>query len=374
VANKRGDIDAGQLAERMEKLPGVARLREASVGMPAYLVGGAVRDLLLGRDRADLDVVVEGDVAPLAAALGGELREHERFSTASVSEDDSTIDLASARAETYAEPGALPDVTPANLTEDLSRRDFTINAMAVPLAGEPELIDPHGGLADLEAGVLRVLHAGSFRDDPTRALRAARYAARLDLALDPDTEARLREAELSTVSDDRVQAELARLLGEPEPEKALALLRDWGVVPDLDPDGPERVAAAAAVASRPPWSGWVDPAAAMMLSISEPAAPVRDLAAAKPEKPSEAVQLASELDPAQLVLARTLGGEWLDRYADEWRHVKLEIDGEDLLEAAVPEGPAIGRGLKAALGAKLDGEISGREAELALAVKAAQGA
>jgi tRNA nucleotidyltransferase (CCA-adding enzyme) len=374
VANKRGDIDAGQLAERMEKLPGVARLREASVGMPAYLVGGAVRDLLLGRDRADLDVVVEGDVAPLAAALGGELREHERFSTASVSEDDSTIDLASARAETYAEPGALPDVTPANLTEDLSRRDFTINAMAVPLAGEPELIDPHGGLADLEAGVLRVLHAGSFRDDPTRALRAARYAARLDLALDPDTEARLREAELSTVSDDRVQAELARLLGEPEPEKALALLRDWGVVPNLDPDGPERVAAAVAVASRPPWSGWVDPAAAMMLSISEPAAPVRDLAAAKPEKPSEAVQLASELDPAQLVLARTLGGEWLDRYADKWRHVKLEIDGEDLLEAGVPEGRAIGRGLKAALDAKLDGEISGREAELVVAVKAAQGA
>jgi tRNA nucleotidyltransferase (CCA-adding enzyme) len=374
VANKRGDIDAGQLAERMEKLPGVARLREASEGIPAYLVGGAVRDLLLGRDRADLDVVVEGDVAPLAAALGGELREHERFSTASVSEGGSTIDLASARAETYAEPGALPNVTSANLTEDLARRDFTINAMAVPLAGEPELIDPHGGLADLEAGVLRVLHAGSFRDDPTRALRAARYAARLGLALDPDTEARLREADLSTVSDDRVQAELARVLGEPEPEKALALLRDWDVVPRLDPEGPERVAAVAAVASRPPWSGWVDPAEAMMLSISAPAAPVLDLAAAKPEKPSEAVRLASELDPSRLILARALGGEWLDSYAGEWRHVELEIDGEDLLEAGVPEGPAIGRGLKAALDAKLDGEISGRDAELALAVEAAQGA
>jgi tRNA nucleotidyltransferase (CCA-adding enzyme) len=372
VANKRGDIEAGQLAERMEKLPGVARLREAAEGMPAYLVGGAVRDLLLGRDRADLDVVVEGDVAPLAAALGGELREHERFATANVSDGDTTIDLASARAEAYAEPGALPDVTLADLTQDLVRRDFTINAMAVPLTGEPELIDPHGGLADLEAGVLRVLHAGSFRDDPTRALRAARYAGRLGLDLDPDTEARLREADLSTVSDDRLQAELGRVLGEPEPEEALSLLRNWGVLPNLDPDAPERAAAVAALASRPPWLGWVDPAQAMMLAISKPAAPVLDLAAANPEKPSEAVRLASELEPSQLAVARALGGEWLDRYGDEWRHARLEIDGKDLIAAGVAEGPGVGIGLQAALDAKLDGEISGRDAELAFAVKAAR--
>jgi tRNA nucleotidyltransferase (CCA-adding enzyme) len=374
VANKRGDIDAGRLAERMQKLPGVARLREAAQGMPAYLVGGAVRDLLLGRERADLDVVVEGDIAPLAAALGGELRSHERFATAKVHDGNATVDLATARAETYAEPGALPDVEPADLEADLARRDFTINAMAVPLAGEPRLVDPHGGLADLEAGVLRVLHSGSFLDDPTRALRAARYGARLDLDLDPGTEARLREADLSTVSEDRIEAELARVLGEPEPEKPLALVRDWAVLPELDPEGPERAAAVAELASRPPWAGWVDSVQAMMLSIFAPSQPVLDLAGAGPGKPSEAARLASQATPSQLILARALGAEWLESYAGDWRQTKLEIDGEDLLEAGVPEGPAVGRGLQAALDAKLDGEISGREAELAFALEAAKGA
>jgi tRNA nucleotidyltransferase (CCA-adding enzyme) len=372
VANKRGDIDAGRLAERMEKLPGVARLREAAASAPAdpaYLVGGAVRDLLLGRERADLDVVVEGDLAPLAAALGGELQTHERFATATVREGETTVDLATARAETYAQPGALPDVAPADLEADLARRDFTINAMAVPLTGEPRLIDPHAGLADLEAGVLRVLHSASFRDDPTRALRAARYAARLDLTLEPETEAWLREADLGTVSDDRVQAELARVLREPGPEKALGLIREWGVLPQLDPEGPERAATVAALASSPPWAGWVDPGEALLLAISKPAEPLLELAAADPGKPSEAVRLASEWKPAQLLLARALGGGWLDRYADDWRQVSLEIDGADLLEAGVPEGPAVGRGLQAALDAKLDGEISGREAELAYALR-----
>jgi tRNA nucleotidyltransferase (CCA-adding enzyme) len=138
VNPKDGDIDPGRLAERMERLPGLSRLRKAASGVPAYLVGGAVRDLLLGRDRADLDVVVEGDLAPLASALGGELRRHERFATATVREGKQTVDLATARAETYAQPGALPDVRPATLSEDLARRDFTINAMAVPLLeGEP---------------------------------------------------------------------------------------------------------------------------------------------------------------------------------------------------------------------------------------------
>ena len=118
----------------------------------AYLVGGAVRDLLLGRDRADIDVAVEGEVAELARRLGGEVRAHERFATATVRVDGLEVDLAATRSETYARPGALPEVRPASLAADLARRDFTVNAMAVPLAGDPELIDPHGGLEDLRAG------------------------------------------------------------------------------------------------------------------------------------------------------------------------------------------------------------------------------
>src|SRR5204862_5738281 len=130
---------------------------------------------------------VEGELTPLTERLGGETRAHERFATASVSVDGLEVDLAATRSETYPRPGALPEVRPASLDEDLARRDFTVNAMAVPLVGEPQLIDPHGGLGDLKRGELRVLHAGSFEDDPTRALRAARYAARYEFSLQGET-------------------------------------------------------------------------------------------------------------------------------------------------------------------------------------------
>jgi tRNA nucleotidyltransferase/poly(A) polymerase len=119
-------------------------------------------------------------------------------------------------------------VSAASIEEDLARRDFTINAMAVPLKGDPELLDPHGGLDDLRAGLLRVLHERSFVDDPTRALRAARYAARFDYTLESTTEKLLRDADLSTVSEDRIQGELRRIAAEAEPARALALIVEWG--------------------------------------------------------------------------------------------------------------------------------------------------
>src|SRR5690606_1894726 len=119
-----------------------------------------------------------------------------RFMTAAVRAGEVAIDVATARRETYDYPGALPRVEPAAIEEDLGRRDFTVNAMALPLQGAPELLDPHGGLADLEAGTLRLLHEASVRDDPTRALRAARYAARLGFKLDPASEGQVRAARL----------------------------------------------------------------------------------------------------------------------------------------------------------------------------------
>src|SRR4051794_33719546 len=187
---------SADLEARLATLTGLERIREAAGGTPAYLVGGAVRDLLLGReDRADIDVVVEGDVAAIAAALGGEARSHERFGTATVRVGDLVADLAAARAESYAHPGALPEVRPAALADDLARRDFSVNAMAIPLGGEARLIDPHEGAGDVERRALRVLHGRSFVDDPTRALRAARYAARLGFALDPETEALVRKTD-----------------------------------------------------------------------------------------------------------------------------------------------------------------------------------
>ncbi len=361
--------DPDQLPARLEALPGIAALREAAEGTYAYLVGGAVRDLLLGRDRADLDVVIEGEIAPLAEALGGEIREHDRFSTATVESDGLTADLASSRAETYAHPGALPDVSPATIDEDLARRDFTINAMAVPLAGEPGLIDPHGGLADLEAGQLRILHPGSFRDDPTRALRAARYASRLGLELEPETAALLRQADLGSVSEDRVDAELRRIAAEPDAVKALDLVHGWGLL-DLRPDSIAVVEKLDRLLSEPPWSEAADRAAAIMLALRGDDE-ARRLAASSPGSASEGVRVASGCSDEELALGRALGADWLDDYLD-WRRVGLEIGGEDLIGAGIPEGPAVGRGLEAALSAKLDGELSGREAELEAALAAAR--
>ena len=380
------EIDPSKLPERLDALPGIGLLREAVGGsVPAYLVGGAVRDLLLGRPRADLDVTVEGEIGPLADALGGELIEHERFETAAVVVDDHEIDIARAREETYERPGALPTVRPATIAEDLARRDFTINAMALPLAGEPTLIDPHGGLADLESGTLRVLHDLSFQDDPTRALRAARYAARLGLMLEPGTERLLRLADLSTVSDDRVVGELARIAAEERPSAALKLIDHWSV---LNLGGGPRLAAALETLfdgegegegeSRHAWREFANRDTAILLAVAPGEGPgrLRQRAAklarhATPGSPAEIQVLARDHVPEVLAIARAAGAGWLDDYASRLRHVELEITGYDLVEAGVPEGPAIGRGLNAALAAKLDGSATDADQELDIALDAA---
>jgi tRNA nucleotidyltransferase (CCA-adding enzyme) len=354
-------------------LPEIDALREIADRVPAYLVGGVVRDLLLGSAGADLDVAIEGEADALTDLPGFELEREGLFLTGRVVRDGLRIDVARARAETYPRPGALPEVRPATIADDLARRDFTINAMAFPIDGDGGLVDPHGGVEDLRAGLLRVLHPASFVDDPTRALRAARYATRFGFRLEPETETALRAADLSTVTDDRVRNELERTAEEPDPAAVLRRLLGWDVMPALDPEAPERVAEAARVAAEEPWDGWADRKLAVLLAITRPLPQIRELAAATPERPSEAARLAEAWDPAQLLVARALGAEWLDRYAAEWRHVGLEITGDDLIEAGIKEGPAIGRGLHVALSGKLDGELSGREEELRVALAAARG-
>ncbi len=341
---------------------------------PVYLVGGAVRDLLLGRGRSDLDLAVVGDPLALAAALGAAtISEHERFATAKVELDGHRIDIAGARTEAYPHPGALPVVSPAaDIESDLSRRDFSLNAMAIPLSATIELIDPHDGRADLERGRLRVLHPDSFRDDPTRAIRAARYAARFGFELEPATEALLRLADLGTVSEVRERAELLRLAAEPSAPRGFELLGEWGLV-ELRDGGVGLAAAVIDLLASAPWSGEACLPEAVLTAALGPAGPEVELAATDPRRPSEAVDLARSYGPTELVLARALGATWLDEYVTTWRAVKLEIDGGDLLAAGVPEGPAMGRGLAKALDRKLDGEVSGRDAELAAAIEAAAG-
>jgi tRNA nucleotidyltransferase (CCA-adding enzyme) len=361
------------LAEAAERVyPELQAVREAA-SEPVYLVGGAVRDLLLGRGRADIDLVVEGDANALASRLGADVVSHERFSTAKVRLDGHEVDIASARTESYPHPGSLPVVETATRVEaDLARRDFTINAMALPLLGGPELIDPHGGRADLAAGQLRVLHPGSFADDPTRALRAARYAARFDFGLEQGTAALLRDADLGTVSADRREAELLRLAAEAEAVRALSLATEWGLVTPRE-GGVELAATVAGLLRSAPWAGFVARDRALLVAGLGPAGGEEALAGERPGSPSEAVGLAAGHDPVELVLARALGAEWLDRYLSEWREVRLEIDGEALIAAGIPQGPALGRGLGAALRRKLDGEIAGREQELEAALEVARG-
>ncbi|HEY1284828.1 MAG TPA: hypothetical protein VGF04_01960 [Solirubrobacterales bacterium] len=353
--------------------PELEQVRAAAGDTPVYLVGGAVRDLLLGRGRADIDLVVIGDASALATRLGPvETVEHERFSTAKTRIDGHEVDIATARSESYAHPGALPEVEAADSIEaDLGRRDFTINSMALSLSGQPELIDPHGGRADLDARLLRVLHPRSFADDPTRAIRAARYAARFAFAPEPDTAALLREARLETVSTDRSEAELLRLAAEEDAPRGFELLDAWGLV-ELRPNGVALASRVADLLAAPPWRGTVPRDRALFAAALGPQAGEGRLAVAQPQRPSQAVELVRGADPVELVLGRALGAKWLDRYLGEWREVELEIDGEDLLAAGVPEGPAVGRGLAVALRRKLDGEVRGREEELRVALAAAE--
>jgi tRNA nucleotidyltransferase (CCA-adding enzyme) len=405
----RSEVD---LRERIRRLPGMERLLPALEGLaPTYLVGGAVRDLLRGADAVDLDIAVEGDARSVARALadrlGGVAREHERFGTATVRAADLVFDLATTRRESYDHPGALPRVERASLDDDLRRRDFAINAMAIGLAGDDlgHLYDPCGGIADLEAGMVRVLHDGSFLDDPTRLLRAVRYEVRLGFRMDRRTEDLARSAAaggaLRTVSGARVRDELMDLLGEPEAPAGVARMRDLGLDralhPALDAD-PELAASAslgavaisadrglavlAALCSEAPnrLDGWLSD---LHLTAEERDAVARAARQApriarelrlREHQPSELRALLGRepLLSLALALAMRAPSEPILRWVTELSSVSLEITGDDLLAAGVPEGPALGRALDETLDRKLDGLVSGRDEELEAALAVAR--
>jgi tRNA nucleotidyltransferase (CCA-adding enzyme) len=391
--------EARDLLERVRALPAARPLLPAG---HVYVVGGAVRDVLLGGAPIDLDLVVEGDAEAYARSLGGTLTGHDRFGTATVVLDGHTYDVARSRRETYAHPGALPDVEPAPLAEDLGRRDFTINAIALALAGGKLTASPRA-FEDLGARRLRVLHDASFIDDPTRLFRLVRYASRLGFEIEPHTLSLANEAieagALGTVSGSRIGAELRLLAREEDPVGAYVALRELALDRAIHPEfGLDDEALARRALELLPADARRDrlvlavagrrvPAAefARMLDATAFEAEDRDAivasagrakelarALAVAQAPSEIAAAATDA-PAELVaLAGALGPE---RQARQWlealRHVRLSINGRDLLAAGVPEGPAIGRGLRAALAAKLDQRARGREQELAEALSAA---
>ncbi len=220
----------------------------AAAGAELWLVGGSVRDAMLGRRVVDLDATSEqaaSELGPvLASAAGGSVGARSQFGTLKLRTEGRTIDLATARSERYASPGALPEVSPGDMQADLARRDFSINAMAASL--HPErfglLLDTQVGARDLTAGVVRALHERSFQDDATRMLRAARYSARLGFDIEPATLEWLERdlAYLQTISGARLRREIERLLAEPEPGRALITAMQLGVLRAVDVglDGP----------------------------------------------------------------------------------------------------------------------------------------
>jgi tRNA nucleotidyltransferase (CCA-adding enzyme) len=404
------------LVPRLRSLPGAGPVVEALAAEPGiWAVGGAVRDLLLERAPREVDLVVVGDAVAAARRaadrLGGEIVAHERFGTATVRAAGAQADLASARRERYAHPGALPEVElGATLEEDLARRDFSVNAIAVELArGRPAAAD--GALADLAARRLRVLHERSFLDDPTRLLRLARYAARLGFSAERGTArlaaAAVRDGALATVTGPRLGAELRLLAAEPQPA-ALQALAEHGLgaavlAPGfaVDPTLVERalascpldarddlLALAAAcvgigrgeLAARLDVLGWpaterdvvvvaASRARTLARELAEPAraAPSRLWALLRRE-PAEAVALAGAL-AAGAGKEGEVAASRAERWLRELRHVRLEIGGDDLLAAGV-SGPPVGTALEAALAAALDGHAPDRDAQLAAALAA----
>ena len=381
-------------------------------GAQVCLVGGPVRDALLGVPALDLDFAVEGDASTLARSLSerlpGCLILHARFGTATVSAEGLRVDLVTARRESYRRPGALPEVTPGSIGDDLSRRDFSVNAMALPLSGgEDGLLDPLGGLADLEAGVVRSLHPLSFADDPTRMMRAVRYEQRFGFRIDSETQAAMAHAlsagYMNAVSGDRWRHELERILDEANPVAPLSRAVELGLLAGLHPAFARLSADAEGGLQRlevlrQAW-GEVQPDICLAALFS-PVIPSEaegviqrlrlsgrraDLAhdtirlkQSEPQfkagglRPSQLARMLEGLEPAAVsawaeLTADEVVADALRRYATELKFVKPRLSGAALLGMGVTEGPMVGEILACLREARLDGTVKTEADEMALA-------
>jgi tRNA nucleotidyltransferase (CCA-adding enzyme) len=378
-----------------------------AAGLPAYLVGGPLRDLLLDAASLDIDISVEGDAIELAQRvaldLDARVKAHPAFGTAKLIFPGFTIDLATARSETYSRPGALPKTTPSGIEEDLRRRDFTVNAMALRLNGpnRGEVLDPAGGIGDLEARRIRILHDRSFQDDATRILRAVRYACRLGFTIEPATRAALQRDVhcLDTISPARIHAELARILEEPEPEAALREIERLGVLRAIHPAlrfASKQAAAFATIRNAVgqglsltqtrlalwPLLAWPDAltnaeSIARRIGLTKPQ---REAVAAIPPlraaahalsrsnlRPSRIADILAPFPPPTLsalaaISSQPIRNRLLD-YLRRARNLRPILRGDDLIALGVPQGPALGDILRRLRAARLDGEVRTRKQE-----------
>lgn len=398
----------------------------AQQGYNVYFVGGIVRDLLLGHPLVDVDIVVEGHAITLGKALaakfGGEIHTHSRFGTVKWTlpawEELVTsyrlpdfIDLVTARTEFYEHPTALPLVERSSIKQDLHRRDFTINTLAIRLDPQRwgELLDFYGGMADLEDGVIRVLHSLSFIDDPTRILRAARFEARLGFHLDLQSESLIANAlpMLDRITGGRIRHELDLIFREAKPEAALDRLQALGALghihPELVSDAwlHDRFARLRRPDNLTLWHSAADEGegaridffywALFFYRLSPEAVEHLIKRLLIPRRISNGLrtlpllhktlsQLGTTEQPSQIVtLLEPLVDEllplgWLasddaaikarlERYTREWRHVQCEMTGNDLKQLGLPPGPAYRHIFETLRAERLDGEIANREDE-----------
>ena len=414
---ERRPAPAVSLADRLAALehltPAFEAIAAVSEGYDGvYLVGGTVRDILLGEPGFDVDIAVEGDAIALARALakalGGRVRAHEKFGTAVVVYGEAErIDVVTARTEFYDAPAALPTVEHATIHEDLFRRDFTINAMAVSLRGDDfgRLVDPFDGRRDLEAGTIHVLHNLSFIDDPTRIFRAVRYEARYGFRMDAQTQRLARGTiEMGLVGDlssARLRDELHDLLEERKAGRAIVRLGEVGadraihphLVADEEaarlferlrelraryaPDLPLWRLGIIALARRLPPDeiyGWLGRLKVRRRDAEQIAAAVTvgprvaERLGAGVATPDEVVKLAEPYAPdAPLYALALTDAAPLHDYFRRLRDVRLEITGADLADLGLGESPRVGEVLSELRRRKLNGELDGRDSELAAA-------
>ena len=410
------ELPGPMLTDKLTRLERLQRVFEpvAAVSEPfegVYLVGGTVRDILLDERSFDVDIAVEGDAIALAQALadalGGRVRAHEKFGTAVVIYgDDERVDVVTARTEFYDAPAALPTVEHASIREDLFRRDFTINAMAVSLKGADlgRLVDPFGGRRDLEAKTVRVLHNLSFIDDPTRIFRAIRYENRYGFRMDEHTLRLARGTiEMGLVGDlssARLRDELIALLEEGELQHSILRLAELGadraIHPHLaaDEEAVELFARLAELRDRyglavPDWRLGLaalarrlppDEVYEWLQRLKVRRRDAERIAAAvtvgprlverlqRGAEPAEVVALAEPFAPdAPLFALGLVDLEPLHEYFRRLRDVELEVSGTDLAELGLGESPRVGEVLAELRRRKLNGELDGRDSELAAA-------
>ena len=377
-----------------------------------YLVGGSVRDILLGEPNFDVDIVVEGDAIALARALaeklGGRVRAHDKFGTAVVVYgQDERVDVVTARSESYDAPAALPRVEPGSIDEDLHRRDFTINAMAVSLEGDEPglLVDPFEGHSDLQAGRIRVLHNRSFIDDPTRILRAIRYEDRYGFRMDDETVKLARECiatgHVGDLSGARLREELIALLEEGDVSHAIPRLAELEAEKEIHPhvvadaeavqlfdrlrelnaryvlDVPAWRLGLAALARKLPndeIAAWLDGLKVRRRDADQIAAAIvggpkiaEQLGHDEPT-PAEIVAVAEPHAPDAPLFALALSDlPQLHDYFDRLAGIRLEVTGADVAELGPGESPRVGEILAELRRRKLNGELDDRESELAAA-------